>query len=158
MTRRVELLWFRDCPNHRDARRLLLVVTAAVAPGTPVDDIDATDPDAARRLRFPGSPTIRVDGRDVAPGFTDPGDYTPRCRLYSTVLGLRGLPERSWIEAALKYAPLQTTGRAIRKVEPRPGPSLTAQARPFMASATARVMAKPMPDPPSAREREGSAR
>jgi hypothetical protein len=102
MTRRVELLWFRDCRNHTDARGLLREVIAEVAPGTPVEDIDATDPDAARRLPFAGSPTIRVDGRDVAPWFTDPGNYSPRCRIYWTAQGLRGLPERSWIEAALK--------------------------------------------------------
>ena len=49
----------------------------------------------------PGSPTIRIDGVDVPPGFSDPGDYTPRCRVYWTNAGLRGVPERSWIEAAL---------------------------------------------------------
>jgi hypothetical protein len=100
--RGVELLWFRDCPNHEDARRLLHDVIAEVAPGTPVEDVDATDPEVAARLRFPGSPTIRVDGRDVDPRFSDPGDYTPRCRIYWTASGLRGLPERAWIEAALK--------------------------------------------------------
>ena len=72
-----------------------------LAPGTPVHEIDATDPAVAQRHRFPGSPTIRVDGRDVDPSFEDPGDYTPRCRLYRTPGGLRGLPQRDWIEAAL---------------------------------------------------------
>lgn len=99
---RVELLWFRDCPNHEAARRLLHEVIAEVAPGTAVADIDASDPEVAARLRFPGSPTIRVDGRDVDPRFTDPGDYSPRCRVYWTTSGLRGLPERDWIEAALR--------------------------------------------------------
>lgn len=98
----VELLWFSDCPNHEDARRLLFAVIAEVAPGTPVADIDASDPEVADRLRFPGSPTIRVDGRDVDPRFTDPGDYSPRCRVYWTPRGLRGSPEREWIEAALR--------------------------------------------------------
>jgi hypothetical protein len=72
-----------------------------LAPGTPVHEIDATDPAVAQRHRFPGSPTIRVDGRDVDPSFADPSDYTPRCRLYRTSGGLGGLPERDWIEAAL---------------------------------------------------------
>jgi hypothetical protein len=73
-----------------------------VAPGTPIRDVDATNPAVADRLHFPGSPTIRVDGRDVDPAYVDPGDYTPRCRLYRTRQGLRGLPERRWIEAALR--------------------------------------------------------
>ncbi len=100
--RAVELLWFSDCPNHADARRMLAEVIGEVAPGTPIADIDASDPTVAAQLRFPGSPTIRVDGRDVEPGHADPGDYTPRCRLYRTASGLRGLPERGWIEDALR--------------------------------------------------------
>jgi hypothetical protein len=102
VTRDVELLWFSDCPNHPTARQLLEEVIAELAPGTPIRDVDASDPVAAGRLRFPGSPTIRVDGRDIDPSYVDPGDYTPRCRLYRTSHGLRGVPERSWIEDALR--------------------------------------------------------
>ena len=101
MTHEVELLWFSDCPNHAAARRMLEEVIAEAAPGTPIRDVDATDPVAAERVRFPGSPTIRVDGHDIDPTFVDSGDYTPRCRLYRTGSGLRGLPERSWIVNAL---------------------------------------------------------
>ena len=105
----VELLWFRDCPHHAAARLLLLAVIDEVAPGTRVEIIDASDPAVAGALRFPGSPTIRIDGRDVDPGYVDPGDYSPRCRLYRTAAGLRGLPERRWIAHALR-APAQPPG------------------------------------------------
>ena len=98
---RVELLWFHDCPNHPAARALLDELLGALAPGATVDEIDATDPAVAQHHRFPGSPTIRIDGRDVDPSFQDSGDYTPRCRLYRTSAGLGGLPERAWIEAAI---------------------------------------------------------
>jgi hypothetical protein len=100
----VQLIWFSDCPNHEGARTLLREVLAELAPGTSIEDIDASDPALARRLRFPGSPTIRVDGRDVDPAYLDPADYTPRCRLYRTAAGLRGLPERGWIVAAVRAA------------------------------------------------------
>jgi hypothetical protein len=98
----VELLWFSDCANHPAARAMLEAVIADVAPRTPIRDVDATDPTIAASLRFPGSPTIRVNGRDIDPGYIDPGDYTPRCRLYRTSNGLGALPERSWIEDALR--------------------------------------------------------
>ena len=98
---RVELLWFHDCPNHPAARALLDELLGALAPGATVDEIDATDPAVAQHHRFPGSPTIRIDGRDVDPSFQDSGDYTPRCRLYRTSAGLGGLPERAWIESAI---------------------------------------------------------
>lgn len=98
----VELLWFSDCANHPAARRMLEEVIAEVAPETSIHEVDATDPATAARIRFPGSPTIRVDGRDIDPAFIDPGDYTPRCRLYRTSAGLQGLPERQWIVDALR--------------------------------------------------------
>ena len=101
---RVELLWFADCPNHAAARGLLSDALGELAPGTTIDDIDATDPAVALLHRFPGSPTIRINEGDVDPAFRDPGDYTPRCRLYRTSHGLRALPERSWIDAALRAA------------------------------------------------------
>ena len=102
MTHEAELLWFSGCPNHATARRILQEVIAKLAPGTPIRDLDASDPIIAERLRFPGSPTIRVDGRDVQPGFEDPEDYTPRCRIYWTDKGLARVPAREWIEAALR--------------------------------------------------------
>lgn len=108
---RVELLWFQECPNHPAARAMLREALDEHAPGTTLDDIDATDPTIAERYRFPGSPTIRVDGRDVDASFQDPGDYTPRCRLYWTAEGLRGLPERGWVEAALRSS--VERGRAV---------------------------------------------
>jgi len=109
---RVELLWFQDCPNHPAARVLLDELLGALAPGTAVHEIDATEPAVAQRHRFPGSPTIRIDGRDVDPSYEDPGDYTPRCRLYRTADGLRGLPEQAWIEAALRASIASRGGRA----------------------------------------------
>lgn len=99
---RVVLLWFRDCPNHHVARIMLRELLSELAPGAMINDVDATEAAIAERHRFPGSPTIRVDGRDVDPSFRDPGDYTPRCRLYWTAEGLRGVPERAWVEAALR--------------------------------------------------------
>ena len=101
---RIELLWFQDCPSHEAARALVRELVDAIAPDAHVIDTDATDPAVAARYRFPGSPTIRIDGQDVDPSFVDPGDYTPRCRLYRTADGLRPVPERGWIEAALRQA------------------------------------------------------
>lgn len=101
MIHEVELLWFADCVNHPAARSMLEEVIDEVAPGTLIRDVDASDPAIATKVRFPGSPTIRVDGRDVDPTYVDPGDYTPRCRLYRTSAGLRALPERAWLVDAL---------------------------------------------------------
>lgn len=101
---KIEFLWFDDCPNHEAARALLRSVLHERKIDVSIEDIDATDPDEANRLRFPGSPTIRIDGVDIEPGFLDPEEYTPRCRIYFTNAGIAGVPERTWIEQALAAA------------------------------------------------------
>ena len=77
----VELLWFSDCSNYPAARQMLKEVIEETLPGTPIREIDATDPRVAERVRFPGSPAIRVDGTDV----TRP---TGSWRLHPTVPSL----------------------------------------------------------------------
>jgi hypothetical protein len=87
----------------RSATRKTLRITAIERlAGDEDEEVDASDPEIAAARRFPGSPTIRVDGIDIKPGFADPGHYTPRCRLYWTAAGLRGVPDPAWIEEALE--------------------------------------------------------
>ena len=43
MSHHVELLWFQDCANHPAARKMLVEAIAEVAPGTPIEEVDATD-------------------------------------------------------------------------------------------------------------------
>ena len=49
-------------------------------------------------------------------------------------------------------------GNTTRKVAPRPGPSLSAHTVPPIRPTSALAIASPIPDPPSARERDGSTR
>ncbi len=91
----IELLWFDDCPNHEQARALLREVLAERGVEAEIEEINVPDEETGDRVRFPGSPTIRVDGRDVEPGVTDCEDCTPRCRIYHTDEGLRGVPARA---------------------------------------------------------------
>ncbi len=100
----IQLLWFEGCPNHEATRTILHELIAARGLALTVEDLEVPDEATGDRLRFPGSPTIRIDGRDIEPGVEDCDDCSPRCRLYHTSLGLRGVPERAWIEAALDRA------------------------------------------------------
>jgi len=100
----VEVLRIADCP-HADAAELLV---EAVARRLEVDvELRRTvveTPRAAARLRFLGSPTIRVDGFDVEPGASMRCDYAFGCRLYRTASGAAGLPAAEWIGAAIAAA------------------------------------------------------
>lgn len=57
---RVELLWFRDWPNQRAARALPADLPSELAPGTAVEDTDATDVAVARRHTAPGAARVRA--------------------------------------------------------------------------------------------------
>ena len=101
---KIEFLWLDDCPNYGAARSLLLSVLHERGIDASIKDMDASDPNEANRLRFPGSRTIRIDGQDIELGFVDPEEYTPRCRICFTSTGMTGVPERSWVKQALAAA------------------------------------------------------
>ena len=98
---RIELLWFDDCPNHQIAEDLLREVLDDLDAEATIVRIEVPDEETGNRVCFPGSPTIRVNGKDVEPGWEECEDCTPRCRVYPTPEGLRGVPPRAWIEDAV---------------------------------------------------------
>ena len=97
----IEVLYFDGCPNHEAVLPKLreLVARSDVAADIQLRRIES--PEAAERERFLGSPTLRVDGRDVDPTAEQRTDYGLRCRLYATGDGLRGTPPDEWILDAL---------------------------------------------------------
>jgi hypothetical protein len=101
---RIELLWFAGCPNHRTAEALLREVLAEEHLDAAIQRIEVPDEAAGIAVCFPGSPTIRVNGTDIEPGWEPCEDCTPRCRVYTTAAGLRGVPEREWMRSALRAA------------------------------------------------------
>ena len=101
---RVEILYFDGCPNHEPARDLVEQVAAELGLQAEIELVEAADTDTARRLRFLGSPSVRVDGRDVEPGADERSDFVLSCRVYRSERGLVGRPEADWIRDALSEA------------------------------------------------------
>lgn len=103
--RQVEVLTFAGCPSEDAAHALVERVLADLAVEVEVASVRVEDSDAAKRLRFLGSPTIRIDGRDVEPGAGRRSDYSLACRVYRTTEGLANLPKEAWVRAALAVRP-----------------------------------------------------
>lgn len=101
---RVEILYFEGCPNHEAARAAVERVAADLDIEPDLELVEVPDAEAAMRLRFLGSPTVRVAGRDVEPGAEQRSDFVLSCRVYRTERGFSGQPEASWIREALKAA------------------------------------------------------
>lgn len=100
----VELLWFQGCPNYEAAESLVNDVARELGLTAKVRRIEVPDEAVGKSVCFPGSPTIRIEGTDVEPGWECCEDCTPRCRVYATPEGLRPLPPREWVANALLAA------------------------------------------------------
>jgi hypothetical protein len=100
----VELLTTRDCP-HRDAALALVQRVCGQLDGqAEVQVVEVADQPTAEQARFLGSPTIRVNVRDIEPGAEWNDEYVCGCRLYRGKHSLRGLPEEAWLRQALQDA------------------------------------------------------
>lgn len=69
-----------------------------------IELVNVPDADAATRLRFLGSPTVRIEGTDVEPDADQRLHFTLACRVYRTEHGLAGQADPGWIRAALTRA------------------------------------------------------
>jgi hypothetical protein len=104
----VEVLHVEGCPNYPETLALVQRVGTELGIDVELRTTLIADQAAAERARFPGSPTVRVDGRDVEPGSEPAGDYTLACRLYRLEHRFAGQPEERWIRDALLRAAGQT--------------------------------------------------
>ena len=97
----VEILSFAGCPNHHGAVTLVERASSDLGLDPEIRVVDVPDQEAAQRLRFLGSPTIRVGGRDVDPRAEERSDYALSCRIFRTETGITGQPDARWVRDAL---------------------------------------------------------
>lgn len=91
----IEVLVIPGCPHAPPAVERVHEVVDALAPGTPVHEVIVDTDARAEANAFPGSPTVRIDGRDVDPVDTKPAMAR---RFYPN---REGMPDRWRIEAAI---------------------------------------------------------
>ena len=99
---KVEILYLADCPSQPAALALVKEVLAEQRVEAEITEVLVSDEQAARELRFPGSPTIRINGRDVAEPLGT-GTFALKCRLYPGSLRI-GLPPVELIRLAVAAA------------------------------------------------------
>ena len=100
----VEIFYFDGCPNHEPALELVERLSRELGIEPDVRLVNVPDQQAAERVRFLGSPTIRVGGRDVDPQTEARSDYALSCRVFHTEAGISGQPEERWVRDALREA------------------------------------------------------
>jgi len=97
----IELLFWDGCPSHPEALELLREILHELGRDEEIEVREVVTHEDAIALRFPGSPTIRVDGLDVDPaGAGERPALT--CRIYRLPDGRPSpVPSREQLEEAL---------------------------------------------------------
>jgi len=78
---KVELLWWEGCPSHPETLEDLKRVLREEGVDAGVELVEVESDEQARSERFPGSPTIRIDGQDALPA-SEGDPFSLTCRVY----------------------------------------------------------------------------
>lgn len=96
---RIEVLYIPGCPHHQPTvERVRNVLTSETLEGE-VCEVPVNTEGDAQSLGFPGSPTVRVNGRDIEPNRT--AAPVLACRLYANGTGV---PPEDMLRAAISQA------------------------------------------------------
>lgn len=99
----IEVFTVAQCPNAQPTLSLLEAIVAEQHFRVQIRHVVVPDEKTARVLQFPGSPTVRVNGRDVEPEHAPTG-YGLACRVYREGERSSGVPPARLIRNALKAA------------------------------------------------------
>ena len=94
----IQVLFFEGCPNRDATVALARDVLSELGISGEIEEIQVHDHKDAQRLRFIGSPTVRVNGVDIDPDLASRTHFALACRTY----GAPGVPPRDLLVAALE--------------------------------------------------------
>ena len=101
----IEFYYWEDCPSHDEASRRLDAVLAEEGVTAQIRRIHVRTDEEAVALAFPGSPTIKVGGRDLQPEMAETSPSGLTCRLYFLEDGRPSpLPSLDMIRRAVRAA------------------------------------------------------
>jgi hypothetical protein len=98
---RIEILTFEGCPNADATGELVRQAVRSEGVDAEIEYVKVETPSLAERLRFLGSPSVRVDGEDVEPLANDRTSYGLMCRTYDYGAEAAGTPSIAMIRAAI---------------------------------------------------------
>lgn len=98
---RIELLYYPECPSHERALELIHEALTHEGVTAEVEVVRIDTQEQAEQHRFIGSPTIRIDGRELQPQPHLP--YRLTCRAFQHEDGrLSPLPSLSMLREAIR--------------------------------------------------------
>ncbi len=87
---KIDLLYFDGCPNWQGGLENLKKALALEGMEAEISLVRVADNAEAARLKFLGSPSFRVEGKELWP--EEHKVYNLNCRVYLTPAGMQGSP------------------------------------------------------------------
>jgi len=100
----IELLYFELCPHYEIALKYLQEVIKEKELDVPVKVVKIRNDREAIENKFLGSPTIRINGRDIEPGAQEKEDFSMRCRFYLEGGEVMKFPSKNMVRRAIENA------------------------------------------------------
>src|SRR5437867_2986101 len=79
---KVQLFYFEGCPSCKNTVKDLKKILKQRKVKVKVEMVEIKNQKEAEKLKFIGSPTVRVNGKDVDPTVSLSKSYGLRCRVY----------------------------------------------------------------------------
>lgn len=95
---KIEVLYFEGCPHFDATLSLVGEVLKQLGLSADIREVEVRTPEDAERLRFLGSPSVRVNGTDIEQDVENRSEYALSCRIY----GGSGLPPRGLLVSAFE--------------------------------------------------------
>lgn len=106
---KVRFLYTDECPSHEEALARLREALREEAVEADIEIARVETFAEAERERYPGSPTILINGCDICP--VKASHYAPTCRAYMLENGrVSPLPSISMMRSAISDAKKQQSG------------------------------------------------
>jgi len=98
---KIELLYFDGCPNHEQAFQNLEEALKETNTESEIEIIKVNNPEDAVAKRFLGSPSIRIEEKDLEIKEDNTTEYSMRCRRYRNGDQWQGYPSKELIKDKL---------------------------------------------------------
>lgn len=97
----VELLYTDECPFWKETLKLINEVIADLKADVTIKKVRVKSEEDAKKLKFPGSPTVRANGVDIDPAARETTGYIG-CRIYRSKNSTYELPPKQMIKSGFE--------------------------------------------------------
>jgi len=101
---KIELFYFGGCPSYIEAINNVREALRLEGIAGDVELVPVETEAAAQTNRLIGSPTVRIDGRDLEGAKADESGYGLGCRIYQDEQSTAGWPSVALVRRALRHA------------------------------------------------------